>query len=163
MGKLMAIVQPLPKRVPFIGFSQYSHCPKSCHHRFNESIRASSSGRWCECKIAGFLMLAVIKGFDGNQGVILPRANIAQLMLRDDIVQAVKDEQFHIYAIDHITDALALCQACSLMIKISMASISVIHCLAKSSNALKAGYKMIKTTKTTEQLKLNQYATNYKL
>ena len=38
-------------------------------------------------------------------------------MLRDDIVQAVKDEQFHIYAIDHITDALALCQACSLMIK----------------------------------------------
>ena len=29
-------------------------------------------------------------------------------MLRDDIVQAVKDEQFHIYAIDHITDALAL-------------------------------------------------------
>ena len=108
MGKLMAIVQPLPKRVPFIGFSQYSHCPKSCHHRFNESIRASSSGRWCECKIAGFFDACRDKGLDGNQGVILPRANIAQLMLRDDIVQAVKDEQFHIYAIDHITDALAL-------------------------------------------------------
>lgn len=59
-------------------------------------------------KIAGFFDACRDKGLDGNQGVILPRANIAQLMLRDDIVQAVKDEQFHIYAIDHITDALAL-------------------------------------------------------
>lgn len=59
-------------------------------------------------KIAGFFDACRDKGLDGSQGVILPRANIDQLMLRDDIVQAVTDGQFHIYAIDHITDALAL-------------------------------------------------------
>ncbi|WP_114800045.1 ATP-binding protein [Moraxella canis] len=59
-------------------------------------------------KIAGFFDACRDKGLDGSQGVILPRANIDQLMLRDDIVQAVIDGQFHIYAIDHITDALAL-------------------------------------------------------
>lgn len=59
-------------------------------------------------KIAGFFDACRDKGLDGSQGAILPRANIDQLMLRDDIVQAVTDGQFHIYAIDHITDALAL-------------------------------------------------------
>ncbi|MFC0819556.1 Lon protease family protein [Moraxella marmotae] len=59
-------------------------------------------------KIAGFFDACREKGLDGSQGVILPRANIDHLMLRDDIVQAVAAGQFHIYAIEHIAEALAL-------------------------------------------------------
>lgn len=59
-------------------------------------------------KIAGFFDACLDKGLDGTQGVILPRTNIDQLMLRDDIVQAVADGQFGIYVIDNIRQALAL-------------------------------------------------------
>lgn len=59
-------------------------------------------------KIAGFFDACRDKGFDGTQGVILPRANIDQLMLADDIIKAVLEGKFHIYAVNHITQALAL-------------------------------------------------------
>ncbi|OOR91065.1 peptidase S16 [Moraxella caviae] len=59
-------------------------------------------------KIAGFFDACCEQGLSGSQGVILPRTNLSQLMLRDDIVQAVADGKFHIYAIDHIHQALAL-------------------------------------------------------
>ncbi|MDO5652016.1 MAG: S16 family serine protease, partial [Moraxella sp.] len=59
-------------------------------------------------KIAGFFDACLEQGLTGTQGVILPHANISSLMLRDDIVNAVKDGKFHIYAIHHLTDALAI-------------------------------------------------------
>ena len=59
-------------------------------------------------KIAGFFDACRDKGLDGTQGVILPRANIDQLMLSDDIIDAVSKGQFHIYTVTHITEALAL-------------------------------------------------------
>lgn len=59
-------------------------------------------------KIAGFFDACRDKGLDGTQGVILPRANIDQLMLSDDIIDAVSKGQFHIYTVTHVTEALAL-------------------------------------------------------
>lgn len=59
-------------------------------------------------KITGFFDICSLQGLDGTQGVIIPRTNVRQLMLRDDIVQAVSDGRFHVYAIDSLKDALVI-------------------------------------------------------
>lgn len=59
-------------------------------------------------KIAGFFDACLEKGLTGHQGVIIPKANLNQLMLRDDIIQMVHHQQFHIFAIEHINEALQL-------------------------------------------------------
>jgi len=57
-------------------------------------------------KIEGFYDACVSQGLTGEQGVIIPGANAGDLMLRVDVVEAVRDGQFHVYAVDHIGDAL---------------------------------------------------------
>ncbi len=57
-------------------------------------------------KIIGFFDACVERGLTGEQGVIIPKTNIGQLMLPDNIVQAVACGQFHVYAVDTIYDAL---------------------------------------------------------
>ena len=59
-------------------------------------------------KIEGFFDVCTIKGPKATQGVIIPKSNVHHLMLRKDIIYAVKNGQFHIYAIDHINEALEL-------------------------------------------------------
>lgn len=59
-------------------------------------------------KISGFFDACREKGLTGNQGVIVPRSNLNQLMLKDNIIKAVDDGKFHIYAVDHINEALSL-------------------------------------------------------
>lgn len=59
-------------------------------------------------KIEGFFDVCKIKGRTCHQGVIIPRSNSHNLMLRDDIVKAVQKGDFHIWAIDHVTDAIAI-------------------------------------------------------
>lgn len=59
-------------------------------------------------KIEGFFDVCQLKGSTSNQGVIIPAANIANLMLRRDIVDAVACGQFHIWAINHVTQAMGL-------------------------------------------------------
>lgn len=59
-------------------------------------------------KITGFFDICQERGLTGSQGVILPKANVHQLMLRDDIVLAVKNHQFHLFAVTHLTQALSL-------------------------------------------------------
>ena len=44
----------------------------------------------------------------GTQGVLIPRSNVGELMLRSDVVEACVHERFHIYAVDSIQEALAL-------------------------------------------------------
>jgi ATP-dependent Lon protease len=55
-------------------------------------------------KIEGFFDVCRAKGLTGKQGVMIPHLNIDDLMLRKDVVEAVKKGQFHIYpvkTIDH--------------------------------------------------------------
>lgn len=59
-------------------------------------------------KIEGFFDVCAIKGRNSDQGVIIPRSNMHNLMLRPDIVKAVEKGEFHIWAIDHVTEAIEL-------------------------------------------------------
>lgn len=59
-------------------------------------------------KIAGFFDACREQGFTGDQGVIIPAANISQLMLREDIIKAVTEGQFQIYAVSTLYEALML-------------------------------------------------------
>ena len=59
-------------------------------------------------KIEGFFDLCNAKGLTGSQGVMLPATNIANLTLRDDIQDAVRDGRFHVYAASCVDDALEL-------------------------------------------------------
>ncbi|KGY13329.1 ATP-dependent protease [Vibrio tubiashii] len=59
-------------------------------------------------KIEGFFDVCTIKGRISEQGVIIPRSNMHNLMLRPDIVKAVEKGEFHIWAIDHVTEAIEL-------------------------------------------------------
>ena len=59
-------------------------------------------------KIAGFFDACREQELTGNQGVVIPMANVKQLMLRDDIIAAVKVGEFHIYGIHTLSEALTL-------------------------------------------------------
>lgn len=57
-------------------------------------------------KIEGFFDLCAARGLDGTQGVILPQANVAHLMLRDDVVAAVAAGRFLLRVVTCIDDVL---------------------------------------------------------
>lgn len=59
-------------------------------------------------KIEGFFDVCAARGLSGDQGVIVPAANIDHLMLRRDIVQTAADGHFHIYAVTELDEALEL-------------------------------------------------------
>ena len=59
-------------------------------------------------KIEGFFDVCAHDGLTGKQGVIIPRTNVDNLMLRADIVQAVEEGRFTIYAIDTVDDGIEL-------------------------------------------------------
>lgn len=51
-------------------------------------------------KIEGFFDLCNARGLTGKQGVLIPRANRAHLVLRDDVTEAIAAGRFHLYAVD---------------------------------------------------------------
>ena len=59
-------------------------------------------------KIEGFFDLCRARGLDGEQGVLIPDANVKHLMLREDVVQACADGRFGIYAVSTVDEAIAL-------------------------------------------------------
>lgn len=59
-------------------------------------------------KIEGFFAICQTRGLDGNQGVIIPVANVRHLCLRQELLDAVKAGQFSIWAIEDVMDALPL-------------------------------------------------------
>lgn len=59
-------------------------------------------------KIQGFFDLCQKKGINKEQGVIIPYSNISDLMLSDEICQAVQEGYFHIYAISYIDQGIEL-------------------------------------------------------
>ncbi len=59
-------------------------------------------------KIEGFFDVCKHRGLTGDQGVIIPRTNVTSLMLREDILQAVDEGKFHIYAIDTVDDGIEI-------------------------------------------------------
>ncbi|MBO9491610.1 AAA family ATPase [Endozoicomonas sp. G2_1] len=62
-------------------------------------------------KIEGFYQLCKDEGLTGQQGVIIPKTNVINLMLDAEVIDAVAQGQFHIYAVDNIDQALSLLMA----------------------------------------------------
>jgi lon-related putative ATP-dependent protease len=59
-------------------------------------------------KIEGFFDVCAARGLDGSHAVAIPATNLPHLMLRDDVVEAVRDGRFAVYAVRTIDDAMAL-------------------------------------------------------
>ena len=59
-------------------------------------------------KIEGFFDVCKIKGFTGNQGVMMPIQNVKNLLFKDEVVEAVKEGKFNIYAISSIEEGLKI-------------------------------------------------------
>jgi predicted ATP-dependent protease len=59
-------------------------------------------------KIEGFYRVCAALGLTGRQGVVIPRQNLHNLMLADDVVAAVEQGRFHVWAIDTIEEGIEL-------------------------------------------------------
>lgn len=59
-------------------------------------------------KIEGFFHVCQARGLTGRQGVIIPSQNASDLMLPQEIVEAVAQNQFHIYAISHVDEGIEI-------------------------------------------------------
>ena len=59
-------------------------------------------------KIEGFFEVCKHNGLTGEQGVIIPRTNVVNLMLKDEVVEAVENGLFHVYAIDSVDDGIEI-------------------------------------------------------
>lgn len=59
-------------------------------------------------KIEGYFEVCQARGLTGEQGVIIPTANLSQLNLSTKVIDAVAAKQFHVYAVGHVSEAIAL-------------------------------------------------------
>ena len=59
-------------------------------------------------KIEGFFDTCKIEGLTGTQGVMIPAANVEDLMLREDVLEAVKSGKFHIWPIGRVEQGVEL-------------------------------------------------------
>ena len=59
-------------------------------------------------KIEGFFDLCKKRGLTGTQGVIIPTRNVRDLVLKDEVIEAVKKGKFHIYAIAHVNEGMEI-------------------------------------------------------
>ena len=57
-------------------------------------------------KIEGFFEVCKAKGLDGSQGVLIPVSNVRNLMLKEEVVQAVGAGEFHIYPVSTIDEGM---------------------------------------------------------
>jgi lon-related putative ATP-dependent protease len=57
-------------------------------------------------KVEGFFDVCAMRGLSKHNGVIVPKANVMNLMLRDDVVEAARNGRFAIYAVEHIDEAI---------------------------------------------------------
>jgi len=59
-------------------------------------------------KIEGFYNVCKAKGLTGDQGVIIPKLNERNLMLNDEVVQAVQSGQFHIWSVTDVDEGIEI-------------------------------------------------------
>jgi len=57
-------------------------------------------------KIEGFFDICSARGLSGDQGVLMPESNVKNLMLRRDVLDAVRDGRFHVYAVSTIDQGI---------------------------------------------------------
>ena len=59
-------------------------------------------------KIEGFFDLCHARGLTGSQGVMIPKANLPHLVMRDDVATAIQRGQFHLYTISTVADGIEI-------------------------------------------------------
>jgi predicted ATP-dependent protease len=59
-------------------------------------------------KIEGFFKVCKAKGLNGRQGVIIPKDNIKDLMLEEEVVEAIREGKFHIWAISRVEEGIEI-------------------------------------------------------
>jgi len=59
-------------------------------------------------KIEAWFLLCRERGLTGDQGVVIPHANISNLMLREEVVEAVRKGQFHVYPISRVEEGIEI-------------------------------------------------------
>jgi len=59
-------------------------------------------------KIEGFFKVCKLKGLNGKQGVIIPHQNVKNLMLKDEVIEAVEKGLFHIYAVKNVDEGIEI-------------------------------------------------------
>lgn len=59
-------------------------------------------------KIEGFFDICKARGLTGEQGVLIPKSNVQHLMLREDVIEAVREGKFHIYAVSHVDEGMEI-------------------------------------------------------
>jgi len=57
-------------------------------------------------KIEGFYEVCKAKGFNGEQGVVIPESNVRHLMLKEEVIKSVRKGEFHIWSVVHIDENL---------------------------------------------------------
>jgi predicted ATP-dependent protease len=63
-------------------------------------------------KIEGFFAVCSARGLTGDQGVLIPEANVSNLMLNDEVIAAVEKGCFHIWPMRHVDEGMALLLGC---------------------------------------------------
>jgi predicted ATP-dependent protease len=59
-------------------------------------------------KIEGFFTICTMQGLTGDQGMIIPASNVHNLMLNDDVIEAVSAGNFHIWSVHTINEGIEL-------------------------------------------------------
>ena len=59
-------------------------------------------------KIEGFFDICAARGLTGDQGVLIPETNLSHLMLRPEVVEAVRQKRFHVWAVASVDEAMEL-------------------------------------------------------
>ena len=59
-------------------------------------------------KIEGFFRYCKLRGLTGEQGVMIPKQNLIHLMLDHEVLEAVEEGKFHIWAIDTVDEGLEI-------------------------------------------------------
>ena len=59
-------------------------------------------------KIEGFFDICKARGLTGKHGVLIPIQNVGDLMLRDDVTEAVKKKKFHVYAVSTVNQGIEI-------------------------------------------------------
>jgi lon-related putative ATP-dependent protease len=59
-------------------------------------------------KIEGFFAVCKTQGLTGNQGVVIPRGNGKHLMLRKDVVGAIREGKFHVWLVSHVNEGIEI-------------------------------------------------------
>jgi ATP-dependent Lon protease len=59
-------------------------------------------------KIEGFFEVCKLKGLTGSQGVVIPKNNVKNLILKQEVIEAVEQGKFHIYPVSTIDEGIEI-------------------------------------------------------